>query len=223
MKLVLVVLTNGRAACIERTIPSLEEYMSPLPAAGSHARIIVDDSGDAEYSAWLEDRFPGFDVYPVRDSEGYAPAMRRAHARALASGVDWLFFSEDDFVYHRPVDLEAIADAMEANPQLAQVVLRRQAWFRSERAAGGMIERFDPALFAERDGFIEHRVFWSANPHLVRTSFLREHPWPLGDNSEVRFGRRVFAEPGARVALWGEFADEPWVEHIGDVRVGRGY
>jgi glycosyltransferase involved in cell wall biosynthesis len=223
VKLALVVLTNGRRDCIERTIPSLEEYVSPLPAQDPHARIIVDDSGDRAYGAWLEERFAGFDVYPVDRSRGYAAAMRRAIALGTAGDADWLFFTEDDFVYQRPVDLRAIAAAMDAEPRLAQVVLRRQAWFPSERKAGGMIERFDPALFTQRDGYIEHRVFWSGNPHLVRTSFLRRHPWPLGDDSERRFGRTAFGDPRVSVALWGRRDDVPWVEHIGAVRVGSGY
>lgn len=220
MKLGLLVLTNGRRDCIERTLASLEEQLDPLPPA--HLRVIVDDSGDEKYRTWLARRFPSYKIAATPRTAGYARAMRAALIRAAAMPVDWLWVAEDDFVYRSRVDVAGMATIMEADPGIAQLVLKRQAWFQSELAAGGLIERFDPALFVEREGWLEHRVFWSMNPHLARRALYASIPWPLGSDSEKAFGRLVFAQ-GLRVGLMGGRADPPVVEHIGELRVGTGY
>jgi hypothetical protein len=116
---------------------------------------------------------------------------------------------------------------MDADPGLVQMVIRRQAWFPTEVEAGGMIERFDPTAFSEcSDGthdWLEHRLFYSMNPHLVRRSFLAAHPWPPRPNSEHHFGLRLFRDKSVRSGLWGKRSDPPRVTHIGVERTGTGY
>ena len=53
--IVLLVMTDGRRACIEQTIPSaLAQLDGPISL-----RVIHDDSGDASYRMWLRKRFGG--------------------------------------------------------------------------------------------------------------------------------------------------------------------
>lgn len=214
MNVATLILTNGRRDCIARTIPSLRESVTPLGPL-----LVADDSGDPDYVRWLDRFGPDRMLVPL-PSAGYAVAMWRALGWVAASEFDWVFVVEDDFVFHRPVDLEAMAAVMDADPRIAQMVLLRQPWYPSEKRSGGVLERFDPAALTRHDGWTEHRLFWSMNPHLVRRSFLAEHRWPLGDRSERRFGQAVFRDPETVVGMWGT---EPWVEHIGTERVGTGY
>lgn len=217
----LIIITNGRRDCIETTVASLERQATPAFTE----RLICDDSGDPEYAAWLKRTFPSFFVY-AHPHVGHGPAVAYAFRRAAQMGTPWVFFCEDDYEFNRPLDLEAMSRAMIANPAVTQMVVRRQGWFPAEVAAGGMIERFDPVLFTERgqDGttWIEHRQFYSLNPHLTRRSFIAAHPWPAIPNSEHHFGRRLFSRPAVSAGIWGAKADEPWARHFGD-RVGSGY
>jgi hypothetical protein len=115
----------------------------------------------------------------------------------------------------------------EAGDDLKQLSLKRQAWFPAERAAGEtVISRFDPALFIEqsRNGssWVEHRQFFTLNPHLVRRDLLAAIRWPGVPNSEHAFSVRLFRDPRVRCGIWGARSDGPWVEHFGE-RVGSGY
>jgi hypothetical protein len=217
----LVIITNGRKDCIQSTVASIEARVKPAFTE----KIICDDSGDAEYVEWLKRTFPGFVVYG-HPHLGHGPAVAYAFRRAAAMPADWVFFSEDDFEFTRDVDLEALANEMRAKPSVTQMVIRRQAWFPSEVEAGGMIERFDPALFTEHSqngsSWIEHRQFYSLNPHLTRRSFIAAHPWPARPNSEHHFGLSLFRASGVTAGIWGAKADAPWARHFGE-RVGSGY
>lgn len=217
----LVIITNGRRDCIAPTIASIQDRLPPFAA-----RLICDDSGDPAYVAWLRETFPAFTIAD-HPHLGHGPAVRFAIREAAKLDVDWVFWSEDDYEFLRPVDLAAVARTMEREgDDLKQMVIRRQAWFPTEIEAGGMIERFDPALFIERESpdgpWVEHRQFYSLNPHLVRRDLLAVIRWPAVPNSEHQFGRRLFREPLARCGIWGSKADEPWVRHMGE-RTGSGY
>jgi hypothetical protein len=219
-----VIITNGRRDCIERTIPSLEQHVGPFDA-----RIICDDSGDPAYAAWLRDTFPDWQV-KAHPHMGHGPAVRYAIGEAAKLDVDFIFWSEDDYDYRRTVDKIAIARVMdEVGDDLKQMVLRRQAWFPAEIAAGPTaIERFDQSLFVEQGGngtaWLEHRQFYSLNPHLVRRDLLTvlARQWPAVPNSEHEFSRRLFRDRRVRVGIWGARSDEPWAIHSGE-RSGTGY
>jgi hypothetical protein len=217
----LVIITNGRRDCIEATVASLKERVKPAFTE----RLICDDSGDPKFARWLQETFPDFVVY-AHPHLGHGPAVAFARRRAAQMGTPWVFFSEDDYEFNRPIDLEAIARQMIEHPSVAQMVIRRQGWFPSEIEAGGMIERFDPGLFTERSQngttWIEHRQFYSLNPHLTRRSFIAAHPWPARPNSEHHFGRALFSRPNVSAGIWGAKGDEPWARHFGE-RVGSGY
>ena len=220
-----VVITNGRRECIERTIPTLEAMVGPFSDG-----IICDDSGDPEYARWLADRFPEWRVRAHRHV-GHGPAVRYALGQAADMDVDWVFWSEDDVLYQRKVDVHAITRVMDAEgPDLKQMVLKRPAWFPAEKAAGKtIIDRFDPARFIDRESpdgaWLEHREFFSLNPHLIRRALVRviARQWPAQPNSEHLFSRRLFTDGRVKVGLWGARDDEPWIEHIGQERTGSGY
>ena len=219
----LVIIANGRRDHIEQTVSSIDEHLGDFDA-----RLICDDSGDPEYAAWLRETFPGFTIDAHRHL-GHGGAVHTALQRAASLPVDWVFWCEDDMTFTRKVDLHAMAAQMDANPLLAQMVIKRQAWFPAEVEAGPtVIDRFDAAEFTERgDGngsaWLEHRLFYSLNPHLVRRSFIAHHRWPARPNSEHHFSRRLFRERGLVVGMWGKRTDAPWVLHMGGERTGTGY
>jgi len=105
---------------------------------------------------------------------------------------------------------------------LVQLSLLRQAWFEHELEAGGVIEA-DPDAFRQRDGYIEHRAYWTMNPMLTRRSTLAQQSWPRGADSERRFGNMLFRDRKVRAGILGEIEDPPRVEHIGLERAGIGY
>lgn len=228
--IVLIVMTDGRRRCIAETIPSLRRALTGRVTR----RVIHDDSGDLDYREWLGVQFPDFELITTGARSGFGGAYANAW-RWLSSHTaePFVFSTEDDFTFNRPVDLDRLAGVLDQHPWLAQLALRRQPWNDAERAAGGIVEQHprDYVECFDGDGnrWLEHRRFFTTNPCLYRRALL-DVGWPEGAQSEGRFGIRLFAEgfdgvPGCDVqaGYWGARASQPWVHHIGDERAGTGY
>lgn len=224
MSTLIVFLTNGRRECLPKAIHS---FLGKVHFSADDEVVIVDDSGDVEYRAWLTRTFRHWKVSRVGEhSLGYNAAM--LHIWNLARCFDHVFMVEDDFVFDREVNLADMIDVLNDEPRVAQLVLTRQPWFGNEIEAGGLISALERMGHIFRDGgnpdysYLTHRATWSTNPNLFRGgAWVENHPWPIGDGSEYRFGQELFAaEPETVCAYWG-LGDE-YVTHIGE-RKGFGY
>lgn len=221
MGVTLIVMTDGRRDCIAQAAASFKNLHGPITT-----RIIHDDSGDAAYADWLRETFTDFTVYSTGTRSGFAGAYRSAWQLLRDTDNPWIFSTEDDFVFARHVDLARMVDVMSRRP-LAQMALVRQPWNDEEIAAGGIVQQH-PADYTdwrhEDAAWLEHRRFFTTNPHLTRLDFVRTHDWPEGANSEGRFGVDLFAaEPKTHCGFWGRRTDGPWVQHVGTERLGTGY
>ena len=220
MRYALVVLSNGRPL-VEQAMAAVREHVTPAPAV----TLIADDTGDPGYEAWLRERWPDA-RYDCHRHLGHGPAMARAWRAAQHLDSDWLLWLEEDMVFTTAIDLEVVADVVQRSGVM-QMVFKRPAHFPLELEHGGMLERFGRGAFTEQvthgHPWLEHRLFYSLNPHLVNRRVLARYRWPAVPNSEHHFSRMVFRHPGARVGMWGRWEDEPVVLHTGTERTGTGY
>lgn len=220
----LLVMTDGRRECINRAIPSaMANLKGPLDRL-----VIHDDSGDPDYRDWLRAMWPLFEVIGASTRLGFTGAYANAW-RHLAGTDGYVFSTEDDFTFNRPVDLEAMAAVLAENPNVIQTALRRQAWNPQEQAAGGVVEQHpddyeDTTLIGagEWHPVLLHRRFFTTNPSLLRAELLCRG-WPEVQHSEGIFTHQLIEDPFARFAYWGKRSDDPWVTHIGAQRSGTGY
>lgn len=219
----LLVITDGRTECIQRTVPSaLGNLAGPISE-----RWIYDDSGDADHLAWLYQTFPQFRIiHHLEGRQGFGGAIREAwRTLRFESAAEYIFHLEDDFTFNREVPLEDMMEILDEEPRLAQVALRRQAWNTAEKAAGGVIET-NPDAYTQRSGhftsFLEHDLFFTTNPSLYRRQLIEHNDWPEGERSEGVFTAQL-REARHTFAYLGERTDPPWVHHIGDERTGTGY
>lgn len=212
----LLVLTDGRDTIYE-TIPSALAYLhGPISELWIH-----DDSGDPANAAKLRRVFPGWQIVRTSTRSGFDGAIRSAWSALLdESTAPFVFHLEDDFRFRRPVDLGELAAVLLHHETLAQLALRRQPWNPTEVAAGGVVEA-NPEDFTDREGWLEHRRFFTTNPSLYRRDLMRRG-WPTGAASEGRFSADLFAD-GYTAGYWGARASGEWVEHIGHHRAGTGY
>jgi hypothetical protein len=115
---------------------------------------------------------------------------------------------------------------LEFRPQLMQLALLRQPWNEAEIEAGGIIQQnpdaFEQHQFGDSIYWNEHTEFFTTNPSLYRTSMIHEFQWPTGRRSERKFSDMAL-QAGWKFGYWGHKDGNPWVEHIGDERVGTGY
>lgn len=215
-----MVLTHGRRDCIAQTIPSAQENLTGAPII---RWVICDDSDDPEYQAWLRLNFPECELVTGKPG-GFAGNVRRMWDAALGTGQEWVFWLEDDFTFNKPVDLPDLMLTMAEDPDLCQIMLKRQPWFEPELAAGGFMEMHPERYTEVRRGnrvWMEHQGSYWTNPHLTRRSFLAQHEWPRGEGSEAKFGKAVVIGP-RRSAVWGRLTDPPLIHHFGE-RSGSGH
>jgi hypothetical protein len=226
----LVVFTDGRDQELRCTLASAREHLK----GNIEQTIIVNDSGQSGHHARLQAEHgePGTVVVSWGARKGFGGSI--AAAWELISALNnnpppLVFHLEDDFLFNRDVDLEAMADLLRAQPDLVQIALRRQAWNDVEKAAGGVIQ-VQPEAYRqrriERDDhdlhWIEHRLYFTTNPSLYPRSLCKVG-WPTLPHSEGLFTHQMIQDPAVRFGLWGRIEDDPWVEHVGHTRVGAGY
>lgn len=156
---------------------------------------------------------------------GFCGAIQHGWDQVIDTGCDYVLHLELDFTFHKTVPVGRMCEVLGRHPELAQLVLKRQAWNDQERAAGGIIEQH-PGDYTERyengDVWTEHRRFWSTNP-CVYPARLCRLGWPQESESEGKFTHRLLRDPHLRFAFWGAKHDPPLVEHIGTTRHGNGY
>jgi hypothetical protein len=152
--------------------------------------------------------------------------MRSAREQVQRYGASHVWWHEDDFILTRDVDVSAMAGTLDAERDLVQLALRRQPWNDAERAAGGIVEQHPDQFYEVWDRgrvWLEHRRFFTTNPHLIRAEWLTETQWPEGPESEGRYSLSLFAGGRLRCGFWGARDSGEWCEHIGHERVGTGY
>lgn len=218
----LLVITDGRAGLLERTLKTFELGATQEPIT---RRVIVNDCpANPEHEAWIDTL--GFDVHlrPQPARRGFAGAIR-AGWEAVGDDTAYVFHLEDDFVFTRHVDLLAMTRVLDSQPGIVQMALRRQAWNNDEIAAGGVIETHPDQYRDCTDGFhwwLEHRMFFTTNPSLY-PRWVRDRGWPEGQDSEGRFSHTLFQNADLCSAYWGKREDPPWVLHTGATRTGVGH
>jgi hypothetical protein len=224
MSVLLLVMTDGRRDCIKRTIPSLEEHLQ----GNITRRVVHDDSGDEDYRDWLVGKFDDYEViFHPEGRQGFGGAYRNAWRFLTGAREPFVFSTEDDFIFGRTVDLDAMRTVLALRPHLTQLALRRQPWNAEELAAGGVIEQH-PDDYTDMVGYggkkwLEHRLFFTTNPSLFRRRLCLQG-WPDVEHSEGHFSLELFGQnPKTTCGFWGGRSDGPWVTHIGDQRVGTGY
>lgn len=213
----LLIMTDGRRWCIDKTIDSLRTHLH-----GSIDKVLIhDDSGDSAYWDWLGDRYP-YEIYTTAGRSGFAGAIQSAWN---VVDDDYILHWEDDFVLKKDVYIDDLIKVL-SKPFVVQVALKRQPWNDQEKAAGGMIEMHPDSYTEKTDGEVtwtEHRRYFTTNPSLYHGS-LALNDWPDAPESEGKFGIKIFkTNPNAVSTYFGGKFDPPLVDHIGDIRVGNGY
>lgn len=226
----LLVMTDGRFDLLERTIQSIDNLLVGHIAV----RLINCDTGNPAHGGYLQACYPGWTVDASDHRRGYTGAVRHCwDTLGDDYGITHIVHWEDDFRLLRPFDVVAACAALDRNPHLAQMALRRQAWYPGEMDVGGIVES-NPTAFTEvRDGYgvawLEHRLWFTANPSIYRRTLL-DVGWPDCDQSEEAFTARLLEHgtpevcaSAVRFGYWGDRASGVWVQHIGAVRAGTGY
>ena len=215
----LLVMTDGRDDLLMQTVASAAVMLQ-----GPITHYVMHTDNGPDHRAELAIAYPTFDVIGG-PRLGFGGAIDRAWRHVAHLPVRYVFHLEDDFTFNRTLDLRPMAHALYAHTYLAQLALRRQPWNDDEAAAGGIVEMWpDEYTDVEWEGehWLEHRLFWTTNPSLLRVERCG-FGWPVVKHSERFYTERVLASPESRFAFWGARDSGEWVRHIGAARAGSGY
>ena len=210
-KISLVVITDGRQACIEQTISRFNEVIN----YSFFEKLIINDSGDPRYHDFLINRFPDFNVVSHEQRRGLAGAVQSAWA-SVNPEVDYVFHLEDDFVFNKSIDINHMAFLLRTNPQLVQMALVRASVNPPEEAVGGFVFQHLED-YSQKEDYFQHGRLFTLNPCLYPMSTVKVG-WP-DHGGESEFTTKVHSiDKDYRFGFYGNIYDEPLVTHIGGRR-----
>ena len=225
---VTVVVTSGgpaekwpeRSEYLRRSLASLTENVR-----GPIVQRVVYSDWPAEITPELSSIAQEFGFYVAGEGNHGHTGMRSRMWNYLSKRAkgEFIFATEDDFLYPAPVDLVPMIETLRDDARLVQIALLRDAFYQDERETGGVLGWPEPAftrIGTNGTSRMEHRLFWTNNPSVFRKS-LTATPWPIGRHSETLFGKQLLRDQRVRFAFWG--SGEELTKHIGEVRAGAGY
>jgi hypothetical protein len=210
MKLGVLVIGNGREY-LHQTVPHIHEnILSPITA-----RMMIDDSGDAQWSTMLAARYPEWVIHST-GHVGMAGAVQAGFDLALRYDVDHVLWLEDDMLLTRPLPIAQAVAVLASRSDLAQMCFKREPFDPSE----GDDQLAAIVHLAPHSGtkatYTWHDYLFSLNPCLIPQQILRMG-WPSGP---IGVGNedgmtRMLREAGFVFGSWGHVGDPAYARHLG--------
>lgn len=207
----LVVITDGRQDCIQRTIQRFEEV---VPYAFLE-KIIVNDSGDIRYHSFLINAFPTFKIVSHEQRRGLAGAVQSAWS-SVQQDCEFIFHLEDDFLFDKSIDINNIIKVLKENKYLAQMAMVRASVNPLEEQVGGFVFQ-NLQDYKQQDGWFEHKRLFTLNPCIypIETTKIG---WP-DHGGESEFTSKLHSiNKEYQFGFIGNIYDPPLVTHIGRKR-----
>lgn len=211
MKLVCVVVDDGRGEYLARTMASLDHVHHPI-----YSRVLINDEASALYCASLDVEYPEWDIRHT-GRLGMAGAVQAGFTAALEYEPDYVLWLEGDMLLIDDLPVQAAAEALSkpSNANLAQMVFKRLPWWGSpdEMEAGDQwaaIKRL-AHFYTPCGDYAKHDFIFSLNPCLIPRRVL-ELGWDRDNEAGMT---RKLLDSGFVFGHWGGLDSPALVEHIG--------
>jgi hypothetical protein len=160
------------------------------------------------------------DVHVNTGRTGFAGAVNRVFGAVRG---EFYFYLEDDWLFLRPVDLNAVLALMREDPSIHHIRFSKETVARPGDAQLRALEKSGelylvPGRQVTAGGMeLVESAIWSLNPHVARSSVMREcGPIPEGVNPESFLCKRYDSLfPRRGVYIFGGYGDPPVVRDIG--------
>jgi hypothetical protein len=182
-KVLLGIIDNKRPDCLDATIQSLEDNLF----CDFFKKVIIDDSGDSEYSKYLEEKYSDrYEIYSHSVNMGLSGSIRTLWNIATIYDIDYVWHQEGDFIFNEKIDVNILKYKLNNKKTLAQVALKRQAINDQEISVGGFMYQnptsYEPYIH-DNVKWLEHRNFFTLNPCLYPK-------WVFNLGSNLLFAKR---------------------------------
>lgn len=217
-----VILGNGRKGYLERTIASWETNLIDAPKY----KAIFDDSGNSEYRNWLKQTYGDrFSIYAVDFvPAGQAKAVQSMFDYIKNLDVDYVVWTEEDWVLFRSLDTKEIFETLKQNINVLQMRIPRTIWYADyhlfDLNAGSLLLDYieDKNAGWSYDKWFNVKTshyFWSHNPCVFLKDIVN-NPYPTDGDHEFKFGTALLdSNPNATVGFWANNPYDGYVTHIG--------
>jgi hypothetical protein len=207
----LVVITDGRKECIERTIARFNLLVLYRFAK----KIIINDSGSPEYHKYLCESYKDFKIISHKERKGLSSAIQSAWLE-IDETIDFVFHLEDDFLFTEKLNINKMITILRDNTYLAQIALVRNAYYPDEIEVGGFVFK-NIDNYSQKKDFFEHKGLFTLNPSIYPKTTV-EIGWPDGGDEPHFTSKILKTNPDARFGFYGNIYDPPRVKHIGHIR-----
>jgi hypothetical protein len=219
MKIALVVIGDGRGDMLHQSTKAVTEHvLHPISA-----RIMVDDSGDPEYGATLDEAYPEF-LIDHGGRRGMAGAVQHGFALAAGYDPDYVLWIEEDMLLTRILPIGDAVDVLESHRYLVQMCFPRDVCDPSE-GTDQLASIVGKASFpTQKPKFVQHDFLFSLFPCLIRGSALPllMDPCPEGSGIEDWLTGVALRE-GFMFGAWGRPGEPTYARHIGYAQRSVGY
>ena len=218
MTYALLIVGNGRAEYLTQAVTAARDnILVPI----KH-RVMVNDWANADYMAWLDERYPDFEIIHT-GGVGMAGAVQAGWTATMDE--DYTIHLEEDMVLTRKLPIAEAATVLHTHPMtIAQMAFRREPWWGSPEE----VEHGDQlkAIIAQaswhevKRGYTLHNFLFTLNPCLIPRQVINMG-WPsgpLGIGNESGKTAQCLAS-GMVFGSWGSPDDgHTYARHIGENR-----
>ena len=202
--LTIVVTSAGRLPYLKQTVESLRDNLEPGGFESVTWAIIDDDPTATETRDWIQ-KHGHFDtrIFPSRNLR-LGGALNTVLLRV---GTEYVFHSEDDWQYLRPLHLQRFAELLcNSSLMASQILAYREPIVSIEKEYQGA-RTVSPGLGAVLD--------YSFNPHMFRLAHYLEYgPIPVFRREEEDYSEKLKALSSHRPYIY-DYLRSPMVRHIG--------
>jgi hypothetical protein len=227
LKVCWVTLTSGRKNYFKKSRQSWYKLIE----GEIEEEIIIDTSGNKEYSKWLADECPNAKIFSLDSNlvirgnweKGIKQAYDYFYDIVKTIDCDYILHTEDDYVLLNKIKLEEMINILDLNPNILQVHFIRQPWAPEEKEAGGVLQNCQNMGFEMieknngKNWWVEHRTYFTFGPSIYKKeiSLLYKNNYI---NPEIGFTHDLFSDQHKKTATLGKIDDENIVDHIGLVK-----
>jgi hypothetical protein len=227
MKIAWITLTSGRKEYLEKSRQSWYNFV----VGDISEEIIIDTSGDREYSGWLSETYKNAKVFSMPEEDvlgktwhtGIKKAYEYFYDIAKTLDCDYILHTEDDYVLLKQIRIENILDILKSDEDICQVHFIRQPWTKDEEDAGSVLRHCEKNGFKlteknnENDSWVEHRSYFTFGPSIYKKDICYIEK-DLDHNPELALTYKIFSNLNKKTATLGKIDDHNLVEHIGVIK-----
>jgi len=227
VKVAWITLTSGRKDYLEKS----RESWYRLVVGDISEEIIVDTSGNKEYSNWLSETYKNAKVFSLGKEfvlgktwdSGIKKAYEYFYDIAKTIDCDYILHTEDDYVLLNEINIKNVIEILDSDKNICQVHFIRQPWTKDEEDSGSVLRHCEKNGFKlteknnEQDSWVEHRSYFTFGPSIYRKDICYIEK-DLDNNPELALTYKIFSDPNIKNATLGKIDDLNLVEHIGVVK-----